>query len=100
MNHTLVLIASVAMFCGFVAPGYGQSKKPVSLAELAAYTGPDREQILLAGAKSEGKVVWYTSLSGSSYKALAEAFEAKYPGVKVEIYRAGGAELKLRITEE
>lgn len=40
---------------------WGQSGKPASLAELAAYTGADREQILLAGAKAEGKAVWYTS---------------------------------------
>jgi hypothetical protein len=49
-------------------------------AALAGYTGADREKILFEGAKPEGKVVWYTSLSGGSYKALAEAFEAKYRG--------------------
>jgi hypothetical protein len=47
------------------ASGWAQGKKPPSLAELAAYTGADREQRLLAGAKAEGKVVWYTSLAGS-----------------------------------
>jgi len=79
---------------------WGQSKKPAAFAELAAYLGPDREQILLAGAKSEGKVVWYTSLGGGSYKAIIDAFEAKYPGVKVEVYRATGSDLTTRITEE
>ena len=42
----------------------------------------DREQRLAAGAEAEGKVVWYTSLAGSSYKELAQGFEKKYPGVK------------------
>ena len=56
--------------------------------------------MLYAGAKSEGTVTWYTSLAGDSYKALARAFEAKYPGVRVESYRAGGSELVVRMTEE
>src|ERR1051325_6994104 len=77
-----------------------QGRKLTRYSELAAYLGPDREQVLVSGARSEGKVVWYTSLAGGSYKALAEAFEAKYPDVKVEVYRAPGAELAVRMTEE
>ena len=56
------------LFLHCFGSAWGQAKKPVSFAELAAYTGADREQRLLAGAKTEGKVVWYTSLAGSSYK--------------------------------
>jgi ABC-type glycerol-3-phosphate transport system substrate-binding protein len=70
-----------------------QPHKPATLAEIATYNGPDREHVLYAGAKGEGKIVWYTSLAGDSYKAIARAFEAKYPGVRLETYRAGGSEL-------
>jgi iron(III) transport system substrate-binding protein len=77
-----------------------QARKPSSSAELAAYTGADREAVLIAGAKSESKVLWYTSLAGSSYKELAQGFEAKYPGVKVEVYRAASNELMARISGE
>lgn len=77
-----------------------QGRKPTTISELAAYMGADREQLLYAGAKSEGKLMWYTSLAGGSYKALISAFEAKYPGVRVEVYRAGGADLVVRISEE
>src|SRR5438105_15899888 len=80
--------------------GWAQAQKPTALAELAAYTGLDREQRLIAGAKAEGKVVWYTSLAGSSYKELAKGFEAKYPGVKVAVYRAESNELRAKITAE
>ena len=80
--------------------GWTQTRKPSSITELAAYMGADREQLLYAGAKSEGKVVWYTSLAGGSYKAIATAFEAKYPGVAVETYRASGSELTLKLEEE
>ena len=77
-----------------------QARKPASVAELASYMGADREQLLYAGAKVDGKIMWYTSLAGGSYKALASAFEAKYPGVKVDVYRAGGSDLVVRMTEE
>jgi iron(III) transport system substrate-binding protein len=44
--------------------------------------------------------MWYTSLAGASYKELANAFEAKYPGVKVESYRGTRQELGARIMAE
>ena len=79
---------------------WAQARKPASIAELASYRGADREQVLYAGAKTEGKIVWYTSLAGDSYKEMVKAFEAKYPGVKVESFRAPGADLVVRLEEE
>ena len=95
-----VLFAALVFILLAASGAPGQTKKPATLAELAAYIGQDREQLLFTGAKSEGKVVWYTSLAGGSYKAIVEVFEAKYPGVKVEVYRAGGADLTVRLSEE
>lgn len=77
-----------------------QGGKPTKLEDLASYNKADRERVLYAGAKTEGKVTWYTSLAGGSYKDLAAAFEAKYPGVKVESYRATRQELSARILAE
>jgi iron(III) transport system substrate-binding protein len=95
-----LLVSAIALLLSMTSWASAQNRNLKTLAELASYTGADREQILYEGAKSEGKVVWYTSLSGGSYKALATAFEAKYPGVAVEVYRAPGSELALRVTEE
>jgi iron(III) transport system substrate-binding protein len=77
-----------------------QSPKSMPFAQLAAYNKADREQILYAGAKAEGKVTWYTSLAGNSYKELVAAFETKYPGLKVEAYRATRQEMGARILAE
>ena len=77
-----------------------QSRKPSSLAEIVSYSGADREQIFYAGAKAEGKLVWYTSLAGDSYKDIIRAFETKYPAYSVETYRAAGIELVMRLEEE
>jgi iron(III) transport system substrate-binding protein len=69
-----------------------QSTKPTTIADLAVYNGADREQMLAAGAKKEGKIVWYTALAGNSYRDLAKAFETKY-GVSVEAYRGTSKDL-------
>jgi ABC-type Fe3+ transport system substrate-binding protein len=71
---------------------FAQSAKPATIADLALYSGSDREQMLAAGAKKEGKIVWYTALAGNSYRDLAKAFEVKY-GVQVESYRGTSKDL-------
>lgn len=77
-----------------------QTRKPTTIAELVTYSGKDREQVLYTGAKAEGKVTWYTSLAGNSYKAMIKAFESKYPGVSVEAYRVSGSDMTVRMMEE
>jgi ABC-type glycerol-3-phosphate transport system substrate-binding protein len=92
----------IMIFRGFLlialtlCPGYlfAQSRAAMTISELVTYTGKDREQMLYTGAKAEGKVTWYTSLAGDSYKAMIKAFEGKYSGVKVEAYRTNGVAQK------
>jgi iron(III) transport system substrate-binding protein len=95
-------VIAFVIFALLVSPSQAwlQARKPASIAELVNYMAADREQVLYAGAKAEGKLMWYTSLAGGSYKALANAFEAKYPGIKLEVYRAGGSDLAVRMNEE
>lgn len=95
-------IMALVIFALLLSPSQAwlQAKKPASIVELVNYMAADREQRLYAGAKAEGKLMWYTSLAGGSYKALASAFEAKYPGVRVDVYRAGGSDLTVRMSEE
>jgi iron(III) transport system substrate-binding protein len=88
---TLFLLASLGT-------AWGQTGKAASLAELARYTGADREQMLVSGAKKEGTLTWYTSLT--AYKEIVDVFEAKYPGIKVETYRASSAGLIKRTLTE
>ena len=100
VEKTRLLMVAFLTFVQIGSTAWAQSKRPISLAELASYSGADREQRLLAGAKAEGKVVWYTSLAGSSYKELAKGFETKYPGVKIEPYRATSTDIMTKITAE
>lgn len=85
----------VALLCFGASPLAAQTR---SAAELANYRGADREDILKAGAKKEGKLIWYTSLT--AHRDIANVFEAKYPGIKVETYRAGSSDLTRRLLSE
>lgn len=96
LRYGITLLFILTNLVGVVS---AQTKKPGTLSELVAYTGADREKILIAGARAEGKVTWYTSLAGSSYKELAQGFEKKY-GVKVDVYRAASNDLMARVSAE
>src|SRR5215204_4154946 len=96
MQNLVLILMALALLPSIAS---AQARKPSSIAELVTYRGADREALLYAGAKTEGKVVWYTSLAGDSYKELVKAFETKYAGVKVDSYRAAGAELVVRLEE-
>ena len=95
-----ILSAALLLVVLITTPASSQSGKPSSPAEIAAYAGPDRERWLVEGAKREGKLVWYTTLAAVQNKQIAATFEAKYPGVKVETYRAGSSALVQRVLNE
>lgn len=70
-----------------------------AMAELAQYTGADRTQKLVDGAKKEGALSMYTSAQGSDMGPLVAAFEKKY-GVKTEMWRAGSEKVLQRAVTE
>ncbi len=95
-----ILVVPILIALNAVSVAWGQGAKPSSLVDLAAYTGADREQILAAGAKGEGKVFWYTSLTGGPNQEIPKAFEARYPGIKVETYRGSSKDIMAKILAE
>lgn len=72
----------------------------VFLCLLPARAFSQGREALVEGAKKEGKVVWYGSLSLEDIKRLSTAFEKKYPFLKVDIFRASGEKLANRILTE
>jgi len=77
-----------------------QTGKAATVAELATYNKPDREKVLYEGAKKEGKVLWYTSLTGGPNLEVPKAFEVKYPGIKADVYRGDSDALISRVLQE
>ena len=55
---------------------------------------------LVAAAEKEGKIVWYTSVELEIAERVAKAFEAKYPGVPVQVERSGAERNFQRIRQE
>jgi len=78
---------------------FGAQSKPLSAADLAFYQGPDREKILLEGAKKEGQVTFYTSNTWVA-GPVSQEFGKKYPFVKANVWRSDSKALLKRLTEE
>ena len=93
---TLLVLAALV----WVPSVSAQTGKQLSIAELAAYNKPDREKILYEGAKKEGRLMWYTSLTGGPNQEVPKAFEAKYPGIKVDVYRGDSDAIIQRVMQE
>ncbi len=55
---------------------------------------------LVAAAAKEGTVVYYTSTDVQVAEKLANLFESKYPGMKVQVERAGSERIFQRIGQE
>jgi iron(III) transport system substrate-binding protein len=70
-----------------------------TLADLASYSGPDRTQRLIAGAKKEGALMIYSSMIVSDMGALISAFQAKY-GIKAQQWRGSSEDVRNRAAQE
>jgi iron(III) transport system substrate-binding protein len=55
---------------------------------------------LIAAARKEGQVIYYTSTDLPVAEGLAKAFEAKYPGIAVRVERTGAERVFQRIGQE
>jgi len=58
------------------------------------------QDVRLAEAKKEGKVVWYTGAALKTAESVAKRFEQAYPGIKVEVQRSGSERILQRIMQE
>jgi len=55
---------------------------------------------LIAAAKKEGQVVWYTSADLRLAEIVGKAFEQKFPGVSVRVERLGAERIYTRVVQE
>jgi iron(III) transport system substrate-binding protein len=70
----------------------------VSFADAVPATAIDPN--LIAAARKEGKVVWYTSVDLPVAEKVAHGFEARYPAISVRVERNGSERLFQRIEQE
>src|SRR6516162_7414970 len=95
-----LLVSTLLVLLSWQSIAGAQAGKSAPLADLAAYNKPDREKVLYDGAKKEGKLMWYTSLTGGPNIEAPKVFEAKYRGVKMEVYRGDSDALISRALQE
>lgn len=82
--------------------GVGSAAFAVFATPLAA-AAPEPSAItpaLIAAAKREGKVVYYTSIDLPVSERIGKAFEAKFPGIAVRVERTGAERIFQRIGQE
>ena len=73
---------------------FGGSAMAATVAEIANLKGPDREQILVEGAKKEGKVIIYSAMiEDQALRPITQAFRQKYPFIEPEFWRADTRDL-------
>lgn len=94
LRCALIVVAALLQWSGSV---WGAGA-PKSVAEIALYQGPDREQLLIEGAKKEGQVTFYNS--NTWLATVVQEFEKKYPFVKVSVWRSQDTNIVKRVTEE
>jgi len=74
-----------------------------TMAGLPVAAAPSRAEdaALLAAARKEGQVVWYTTLIvNQAIRPLKSAFEARYPGITLQFSRADDGPTALKLLNE
>jgi iron(III) transport system substrate-binding protein len=90
LNRRTILKGSAALgLTMFAAPIKAAAPEPVSITPA-----------LVDAATREGKVILYSSMDLPVGEKLGKAFEAKYPGIAVQIERSGSERLFQRIDQE
>ena len=93
MRNKIALLLAMCLLAG---TAMAQTK---GIAELSSYSGPDRERMLIEGAKQEGSLTLYTSQQLGDTNPIIEAFEKRY-GIKVKVWRSGPDNVVPRILNE
>src|SRR5262245_51808304 len=70
-----------------------------TIAEVAAYQGPDRTQRLIAGAKKEKSITVYGSTVAEDMRPVSDAFRKRY-GIDFQYWRASSEQLVQRAVNE
>lgn len=93
----------------FIAASIGLTDGPASLPaatvdevtkSLRSLSGVQRKAFLEEGARKEGEVSWYTSMSLTDFPKIVGAFEKNYPYVKIKTNRLSQSSVMPKIETE
>jgi iron(III) transport system substrate-binding protein len=89
------IVRALALGCVIFSGGLGAA----GIAELARDPSPARDARVLEGARREGELNLYTSLTAASAAKVKADFERRY-GVRVNLWRASSENILQRVTTE
>ncbi len=95
MKRCLMVLLLIPLGSG---PALAQSAR--DLRSLATYEGADRMKRLEEGANREGVLNLYTSMTAPTIAKVKADFERRYPGVKVNLWRASSETVLQRSVTE
>ena len=90
IQRSFVGLLAVFLLCSF----------PFTAPLHAASLDEENTAKLVAGAKKEGKMLWYATLVAADADRLLKRFQEKYPFIKTELYRTGDDGMMTRIMAE
>ena len=92
---------SIALVAALSASLAATSARARTTEEVLMYDKPDRDKVLLEGARKEGQVVFYSGvIVNQALRPIADGFMKKYPFVKMSYWRADTEEIVAKVTAE
>jgi len=79
----------------------GSSGRALAQDSPLLYSGPDRQEKLIAGARQEGEVMLYSAMIvNQAIRPIVDAFSKKYPFIKVNYWRAESSGIFTKLSAE
>src|SRR5215475_12556125 len=92
----LAVISSLAILLGSVSsPSFAATVQEIAK-QIANLPPAQRKKAVEEGARKEGQIVFYTSISVQDNPQLIAAFEKTYPFVKTAVYRGTPTSISLK----
>ena len=99
--RTRLLRGAILLLAPVSATAFTLSAWSATVEDVALMKSPERQQYLVAGAKKEGKVTFYTGLIVDQVvRPLKEAFEKDYPFVQLDFFRGNSENIARRVLAE
>jgi iron(III) transport system substrate-binding protein len=97
-RYAVAAAAALALTTAF-SQGLAQAQTPDDT--IFTYRGPDRTERLIAGAKREGQVTYYSAMIvNQALRPLTAAFQKKYPFIKMTFWRGDSEDIHTRMSAE
>jgi iron(III) transport system substrate-binding protein len=94
---TIAFWVGALIACVLATPSSAQS----SADSILTYTGSDRTERLIAGARQEGQVTYYSAMIvNQALRPLTAAFQKKYPFIKMSYWRGDSEEIEKKLSAE